>query len=108
MTDRQMLDEAIRLLRVSSSNDVRVADDKAALLEAYAALPVQGEGRGELERLRDLARDVYDSFECVSACEKLAEDEFAIPSECECGGDDCWKCAAAQALEPPSWATEPK
>lgn len=42
--------------------------------------------------LRKLAESMLEDFECVMACED------SDPETCKCCGDDCWKCAAAQAL----------
>lgn len=48
--------------------------------------------------LRELAASLMDSFSCANdAC------EGEPPNRCPCGGDECWNCAAAQALDPPAW-----
>jgi hypothetical protein len=52
--------------------------------------------------LRELVEQVRDEFTCLCEPDE-GEDAFDGPVDCPCGGDDCWKCAATQALEPPPW-----
>jgi hypothetical protein len=48
--------------------------------------------RKELENLRQLA------------CKASGPWRSMRDGTCPCGGDDCWKCAATQAVTPPPWA----
>lgn len=53
--------------------------------------------------LRGLAKDVFEDHDC--SCEVETDDgdvqcvaDFDGCATCPCAGDECWKCAAAQAL----------
>lgn len=59
--------------------------------------------RAEVARLRGFAVAVRDSCDCDCDPEEY---DGTGPHDCECGGDECWRCAAEQALAPPPWAQQ--
>jgi hypothetical protein len=49
-----------------------------------------------------VCRDLMEQFRCGR---DVCEDD---PATCVCGGDECWRCAGAQALNPPPWDRAPR
>lgn len=86
----QLADKTRQLTELSTADGTSrwVAGKELEMIEAL---------RGQVARLDAFAEEVRANFKCKhDECD-------SNPAICPCGGDDCWRCAAAQALNPPPW-----
>lgn len=89
----------------------RTAQLDREIEESMQYLAERDAARAGADRLRAFAVAVRDEHECTDACfeesggENGDDADHPAPELCPCGGDECWRCAAAQAITPPPWAT---
>ncbi len=99
MTFMERIEELVRSLEDANRRHAAAVTDRDAW-----RLRAEGAER-ERDRLRAFAKTVRDEPGgwCRSA-DCWESGRVRDPATCPCGGDECWKCAAAQALTPPPWA----
>ena len=112
LTRVQVLTTSLSAIQLSRLHPLIAAAITAARTEAEAAGYARGareereRAAPELERLRKLATTIAEHYECVSDCADMQaeEDDDYVepgnPATCPCCGDECLRCAAAQAMTP--------